>query len=76
MNTLSTRFHPPHDSSARVRALAMRLIAAADGWLAEALERSRRGEQERYLSRARDLYDLERLERQWERRGSETWKAL
>ena len=71
MNTLSI-----HDRTTRAAALAMRWIAAADAWLADALERSRRNEQDRYLSRATDLYELERLERQWERRGLDTWKTL
>ncbi len=76
MNTLSTGFHSHHDWTTRVAALATRWIAVADHWLAASLERSRRSEQERYLSRAKDLYELEDLERQWERRGLDTCKAL
>jgi len=76
MNTLSPRFPPTHDWAGRIAALAARWIAAADVYVADALERSRRNEQERYLSRAKDHYELEHLERQWERRRLDTWTVL
>jgi hypothetical protein len=76
MNTLSTRFAPTHDAMTRVAALAARWISAVDAFLADTLENSRRSEHERYLSRATNVYELERLERQWERRHLDTWTAL
>lgn len=77
MNTLSTtHVTSTHDAFARVAAVAARLMAAADRWLAASLERSRQSEQERYLSRAGDLYELESLQREWERRRQDTWTAL
>ena len=77
MNTLSTaHIASTHDALARVTAVAARVVAAADRWLAASLERSRQSEQERYLSRAGDLYELETLQREWERRRQDTWTAL
>lgn len=45
---------------------------------AERLDRHYRGERnrhERYLSRARDVYELERLERDWQRRHLDLWRV-
>ena len=75
MNTLSPRLSATHDWTARLAARAARWVHAIDATLADMLERQRRNEHERYLSRASDLYDLERLERQWERRRLDTWTA-
>ena len=52
-----------------------RVLAAADHALADALDRSRRSEHERFLARAGDAFQLERLEREWERRHTDTWRV-
>lgn len=77
MNTLSTtHIATSHDWRGRMAAFAARWVAAADHWIAASLERNRQSEQERYLSRASDLYELESLQRDWERRRQDTWSAL
>jgi len=75
MSTLSTRLPSAHDWIGRITTALARWLAAVDDYLAETLEQSRRSEQERYLSQANDLYELERLERQWERRRLDAWTA-
>ena len=83
MNTLARARGPHQDDQRRVAAFmsrwiaaADRWIAAADRWLARSLEHHRRDDQERYLSRAKNLYELERLQREWDRGRMDTWTAL
>ena len=77
MNTLSTtHITPSRDWLGRIAAVAAHWVAAADRWVAASLERNRQSEQERYLSRASDLYELESLQRDWARRRQDTWTAL
>lgn len=79
MNTLSTRQvdialrTPPGEN---LWAALKQRVVKLDRMLAERLDRARRSEHERFLARASDPYQLERLEREWERRGMETWRAL
>jgi hypothetical protein len=68
------------DTSA-LRALFARLVAA---WQARQAARAEqridgyfsrvRNEHERFLAKATDHYELERLERAWERRHIDTWR--
>lgn len=77
MNTLyTTHVTPSHDWPGRMASIAARWVAAADHWIAASLERNRQSEQERYLARASDLYELESLQRDWDRRRRDTWTAL
>jgi hypothetical protein len=76
MNTLARARGPDQDDQRRVAAFMSRWIAAADRWLARSLEHHRRDDQERYLSRAKNLYELERLQREWDRGRMDTWTAL
>jgi hypothetical protein len=42
----------------------------------DAYYRRARNDHERYLSRAHDHYELERLERDWSRRHADVWRVL
>lgn len=71
-----------HNALSTLRMLSERPLRVLGGWLAaidralaDALDRSRRSEHERFLSQAGDVYQLERMERQWERRQMETWRV-
>ena len=81
MSTLCNSHSPSIFDSRRWKAL---LLRAADAWkrsqqaradrYLDLYYRRTRGERERYLSRATDHYELERLEQAWERRADQ-WRV-
>ena len=82
MSTFSTDYRIPRADASVLRAIGTRILTAAlhglgavDAWVFDRLERSRRDEHERFLSRATDVFELDRLERQWERRRLDTWTS-
>jgi hypothetical protein len=73
---------PPDFDASGWRAIAARFV---DGWKArwqaraerriDGYFRHERNEHERFVSNAADHYELERLEREWERRHVDVWRV-
>jgi hypothetical protein len=62
---------------ARLRAAWDRMIATRPARRLDAyFSNGFREQHERFLSRARDPYELERLEREWSFRAADTWRML
>jgi hypothetical protein len=73
---------PAHFDLSRLRTILGRLVTAwksyrqaRAGALIDRYFRRERNEHERFLSKASDHYELERLERAWERRHADVWRV-
>jgi len=82
---MSTLCNSPSTSTFDSSRLKSILLKVADAWKQwqqaradrhlDIYYRRTRGERERYLSRAADHYELERLEQAWERRRADLWRV-